>query len=379
MSGVLLVVATLFLAYANGANDNFKGVATLYGSGTTSFRGALAYATVTALLGSAAALLLGEELVAAFGGRGLVPDAVARSDAFATSVALGAAATVLLATRLGLPVSTTHALTGSLVGAGFMAVGSGVDLARLGKAFFLPLLVSPALALTLALVLYPCFRWLRQRSRVTEESCLCVGPERALVPVPVGVAVAPGASLSMTAEVASRLPISVAVGDEARCVKRYGGRVFGVSAQGALDGLHYLTAGAVCFARALNDTPKVVGILVVGGTLGVRPGLALASLAVAIGGLVASRRVAETMSRRTARLNVGSGFTANLVTSALVLGASGVSVPVSTTHVSCGGIFGIGVATRSAHWRVVAQILLAWVTTLPLGAALAGASYLLLD
>src|SRR5947209_6894703 len=148
---VLLVLATLFLAYANGANDNFKGVATLYGSGTTTYRRALAYATVAALLGSVAALFLGEGLAAAFGGKGLVPDDVARSGSFASSVALGAALTVILATFLGLPVSTTHALTGALVGAGFVAVGKDVNLAKLGKAFFLPLLVSPVVSLTLAL------------------------------------------------------------------------------------------------------------------------------------------------------------------------------------------------------------------------------------
>ena len=69
-----------------------------------------------------------------------------------------------------------------------MAVGSGVDLARLWGAFFLPLLVSPALALVTASILYPCLRWLRKRLAVTEESCLCVGPSRTLVPVPWGCA-----------------------------------------------------------------------------------------------------------------------------------------------------------------------------------------------
>ncbi|MCO5168751.1 MAG: anion permease [Planctomycetes bacterium] len=373
-----MLLAAAFLAYANGANDNFKGVATLYGSGTASYRRALAWATLTTLLGAGAALLLGGALVAAFGGKGLVPDAVARSEAFAASVALGAALTVLLATRLGLPVSTTHALVGALVGAGLVAVGAGVDLARLGAAFVLPLLLSPCLALLTAAALYPCLRWARRRLDVTEHTCLCVGPARVLVPVPVsvvGVAAAPGPTLAVTSELAAALPVEVSVGEQVQCVRRYGGRVLGVSAQGLLDALHYLSAGAVCFARALNDTPKVVGIVVVSGTLGAAPGLALAGVAMALGGLVGSRRVAETMSRRAATLNPGSGFAANLVTSALVLGASGLAVPVSTTHVSCGGIFGIGAVTGSARWRVVAQILLAWVTTLPLGAGLAAVVY----
>lgn len=371
----LLVLATLFLAYANGANDNFKGVATLYGSGTTTYRRALVYATIAALLGSAAALELGDKLVAAFGGKGLVPDDLARSGTFASSVALGAALTVILATFLGLPVSTTHALTGALVGAGFVAVGSDVNLGKLGAAFLLPLLASPVVSLTLALVLYPTFRALRRWLGVTEETCLCVGPARALVPVPAGVVVSLGARLPITNEVAPLLPVSVTVGDEALCVRQYGGRLLGLSAQRTLDALHLLTAVVVCFARALNDTPKLVGLVVLSGAVGTRTGLALAGFAVAVGGLVHSRRVAETMSKKAATLNAGSGFTANLVTSALVLAASFVALPVSTTHVSVGGIFGIGIANRSARWGVVGQILLAWVTTLPLGGLLAAAIY----
>ena len=56
-----------------------------------------------------------------------------------------AAATVMLATRIGIPISTTHALTGALMGAGWLASPEGVDLARLGSNFFAPLLISPFL------------------------------------------------------------------------------------------------------------------------------------------------------------------------------------------------------------------------------------------
>jgi len=48
----LLIIAACFLAYANGANDNFKGVATLFGSGAGSYRNAIGWATVTAFAGS---------------------------------------------------------------------------------------------------------------------------------------------------------------------------------------------------------------------------------------------------------------------------------------------------------------------------------------
>jgi PiT family inorganic phosphate transporter len=96
------------------------------------------------------------------------------------------------------------------------------------------------------------------------------------------------------------------------------------------------------------------------------------------GGLVNSRRNAETMGHKLTTMNPGQGFTANLVTGALVIGASRLGMPVSTTHVSCGSIFGIGAVTGQGNLKTVAGILLAWVTTLPVAAGLGAGAYLLL-
>ena len=103
-------------AYANGANDNFKGVATLFGSNTTNYKRALTWATLTTALGSLTALVLAQELLVSFSGKGLVPDAILEMSAFPLSVGLAAALTVMCATRLGFPISTTHSLIGALVG-----------------------------------------------------------------------------------------------------------------------------------------------------------------------------------------------------------------------------------------------------------------------
>ena len=95
----------------------------------------------------------------------------------------------------------------------------------------------------------------------------------------------------------------------------------------------------------------------------------------ALGGLLNARKVAETMSKKITGMNPGQGFTANLVTSLLVAAASIRSLPVSTTHVSVGALFGIGVVNRTAQMRTILSILLAWVSTLPIAAALAAATY----
>jgi PiT family inorganic phosphate transporter len=142
-----------------------------------------------------------------------------------------------------------------------------------------------------------------------------------------------------------------------------------------LDGLHYLSGGAVGFARGLNDAPKIVALLIAARALPSTAGLALVSTVMAVGGLLNARRVAETMSNRITRMSPGQGLTANLVTSLLVTLASRFGLPVSTTHVSVGALFGIGTVSGTARWRTVLTILLAWGTTLPLGAALAAASY----
>ena len=128
----MLIIVTLFLAFGNGANDNFKGFATVWGSDSLSYRQALTLATVATLAGSLLSLYLANGLVQQFSGKGLLPPLVLDAPSFIASVGLGAALTVIIATRAGLPISTTQALLGSLVGAGLAASPSELQFARLG-------------------------------------------------------------------------------------------------------------------------------------------------------------------------------------------------------------------------------------------------------
>ncbi|MEX2552682.1 MAG: inorganic phosphate transporter, partial [Actinomycetota bacterium] len=67
-------------------------------------------------------------------------------------------------------------------------------------------------------------------------------------------------------------------------------------------------------------------------------------------------------------MNHGQGFAANVMTGLIVIVASRLGMPVSTTHVSCGALFGIGAVTGQARWPFIGQILLVWITTLPCAA-----------
>lgn len=364
MLAAVILLAVVCLAYANGANDNFKGVATLFGSGTTNYRSALLWATACTFLGSVAAVLLAGTLLKNFSGRGLVPEQLAADPQYVAAVAAGAGLTVRLATFVGMPISTTHSLVGALAGAGW-AAGAVLNTSKLASDFLFPLLLSPALAIAGAGVCYLLLHGIRRRTGISEQTCFCVGPETVEVVPTLGHS----AALQRVEQLTARM------GTEITCRKAYSGQVLGISAAAALDRMHFLSAGTVSFARGLNDTPKIAALLLLLPFLPRLGTVALVGFAIALGGLISARRVGELMSRKITPMNHGQGFTANLITSLVVIGASRYGLPVSTTHVSCGALFGIGTVTRQAQWKTIATILLAWITTLPAGAALGAVAY----
>jgi len=375
MIWVFLICAfTVFLAYANGANDNFKGVATLFGSATTDYRKALTLATVSTFAGSLASYFLATKLIQTFSGKGLVPDAVVQDPIFMTAVILGAGITVFLATRIGMPISTTHSLMGSLVGVGAVAVSGELRYAVLGSKFVMPLLFVPLLAVLLALVFYPLFRSFRRWLGISKSTCVCIGEKKVLV----GAHLSAGTVLNHEELRSLDIFVDEKEACEAKVVDTYDGHLVGMEVQKLLDGLHFLSAGAVSFARGLNDTPKIVALCIAFGAVGLRWNVAMVACAMALGGLISARRVAETMSHRITLMNHGQGVTANLITSGLVILASLLGSPVSTTHVSCGSLFGIGLINRTAQWGMIRSIVSAWVLTVPLAAVISGTSYFVL-
>lgn len=362
----LLVLATLFLAYSNGANDNFKGVATLFGSRTTNYKTAIWWATATTFAGSIVSAFLATTLVKNFSGKGLVPDLIADTSDFRLAVALAAGLTVIIATLTGFPISTTHGLTGALIGAGLVAIGSQINLAVLQQLFLLPLLLSPIVAILSGVTVYLLFHYLRMRFGIQQAWCLCLGQTQTIVPV----AQPDSVSLSTTITIPE-----LAIAPEAECTQRYIGKFLGINSQQVIDAGHLLSAGVVSFARGLNDTPKMVSLLLIIQAVSIRGAAIAIALAMAIGGWLNARKVAEVMSKKITKMNAGQGFSANLVTGILVIAASTLSLPVSTTHVSVGSIFGVGLVAKTANARVFYQILLSWLLTLPIAAIFSATLY----
>jgi inorganic phosphate transporter, PiT family len=348
---MLLVVFVLFLAFSNGANDNFKGFATVWGSATLNYRRALIIATIAAIAGSLLSVLLAHGLVKQFSGKGLVPDGTVGTQEFALAVAAGASFTVMLATRIGLPISTTHALTGGLVGAG-LALGTGdVDFSKLGSAFFLPLLLSPVISALLGFIV--CKLMPRYKA---ETDCICIAE--------------PAFSTQSQATAMSATLPHFKIASNPDCAADVH-VLAGVSVSGALDKVHIASAATICFARSVNDTPKLAGLLVVANFTNGSFQLIGIALAMALGGWLLSRRVAETMSQKITPLSPHQGVPANLITAVLVLAASKFGLPVSTTHVAVGAISGVGAGAGTLSWSTIGTILLSWVATLPIAAGFA--------
>jgi PiT family inorganic phosphate transporter len=364
---IILFLAACFLAYTNGANDNFKGVATLFGSGTTNYKRAIAWATATTFAGSIAAIFLASTLVKNFSGKGLVPDTLIQSPAFAISIAIGAALTVFLATKIGMPISTTHSLVGALFGSGVVAVGANFNFAKLGSTFLMPLIVSPLMAAIISLLVYIIFRKARMAMGLSKQSYIYLGSEK--------IAVVKTINTNEFVAIQSGTLKTIKILDKKECIETYNGKLMGLNSQKILDLMHFISAGIVSFARGLNDTPKIVGLLIVINTLDIKWGMSAVAIAMAVGGVLNAKKVGKIISKKITPMNSGQGFTANLVTGLLVTTASIHGLPVSTTHVSVGSIFGIGTVTKKADLKVVRNILVSWLLTLPIAAIFSPAIY----
>lgn len=313
------VLVMFVMAYAEGANDVSKVVATLVGSRVTTTRRAIMYGAVCTAVGSAVAVLWASQIVATLT-TGLLKPGPPVHPAFAVSALLGASAWVLLATRAAVPVSSSHAIVGSILCLGAFVLGpERVRWDAVGARVVLPLAASPFVAVPLALAIHALAR---------------------------------------------------------RAADRY------------VRSAHWVSAGLASLARGVNDAPKIVALgaffyLTSDAGLTEAPlPLLFASVALGMtaGSLIAGWRVTETLAHRVASIDHPQGFAANAATALVVLLASRLGLPSSTTHVISTSLIGTAMKEdrRAVQWRLVSRFAAAWLLTLPASGALAAVSYLLI-
>jgi PiT family inorganic phosphate transporter len=348
VTGLILIV--LFaLAAANGANDVSKGVATLAGSGVARYRTAIIWGAATTLAGALVSGLFAERMMKLFTS-GIV--SAKPTPAFTLAVICGTLGWVAIATLTRVPVSTTHAIIGSLLGAGLLFAPATIAWGSLAPRLAVPLLLSIAVSYALSAGFNGIF------TRQSEEAidCLCVGAEQ----LDTGI-------LHVT-------HINVIKGTTRECA----------SAAGYLkvntEALHWLSSGGVGFARGLNDTPKLVaiGMLVLGTHLNTNLLVLTVAGAMFAGSLYAGKRVARVLAENIVRMDHGEGLLANVTTALLVGLGANLGLPMSTTHVSTGAIAGIaGGNTKRLNRRTMRDLALAWTVTPLVAGLIAGLSFLI--
>ena len=341
ITAIIVFVLVAALAAVNGGNDVPKGVATLAGAGVTKYKTAILWGTITTLIGYVFSLGLASKMTALFS-KGIITGAT--TDAFAVAVLAGAAFWVGLATVLRLPVSTTHALIGGMVGAGLLMSTGGVSWSAVGSKLVTPLLVSIVVAYAITLILAVATGAANKRRSAATPPVTTSGSGD------VAVQTAPVVTPEKTS---SRI----------------------------MTAAHWFTSGATGFARGLNDTPKIVAI----GAFALVPAgmkpwhiMVLVTAAMAAGSLLGGMRVAEKLGEGVVKMNHREGFLANLTTAALVGVGAGAGLPMSTTHVSTGAIAGsAGPNLSRISGGTVRNFLIAWLVTPPVAGVVAALVFIL--
>jgi len=334
---VLAIVAVaLVFDFINGFHDSANSIATVVSTRVLSPGVAVVWAAV---FNFAAAFVVGTAVAKTIG-KGLIEPSVV-DPSLILSALVGAIAWNLITWYVGLPSSSSHALMGGLGGAAIAK--AGFPALQLGG-WVKPLLfivISPLLGMALALILTVSLSWLLKSAR----------------PGPVD-------------------------------------RVF--------RRLQLVSAALYSLSHGANDAQKTMGIIV--GLLVSTQALFVhqtgwlrilhvptadriplwvemaAYTAIGLGTALGGWRIVKTMGSRITKLRPFGGFCAETAGGISILIASGLGVPVSTTHTITGAIVGVGAAQRisAVRWGVATRIVWAWILTIPMAAAIAAVSYLLL-
>jgi PiT family inorganic phosphate transporter len=316
----LIIVIALAFDFMNGFHDAANSIATVVSTRVLQPRWAVAWA---AFFNFVAVLGLGLN-VAATVGKGII-DPHMITNVIILAALIGGIGWDLLTWYYGLPVSSSHALIGGLIGAGFIAAGSRA-LVWSGISKTLQFIVlSPLIGMVLGLTFMFAVLWIF----------------RAFLP--------------------SRVD---------RLFRR----------------LQLLSSALVSLGHGSNDAQKTMGIIAallfangyLGKTFYVPYWVViLATATIAIGTLAGGWRIVKTMGMRITKIEPVGGFCAESAAALSILGASFGGIPVSTTHTISGAIIGVGATRRlsAVRWGVATRIVWAWIITIPASALFAAIAY----
>lgn len=389
----------IFMAWGIGANDVANAMATSVGSKALTIKQAIMVAAIFEFLG---AVLAGGAVTSTIR-KGIVDsDLLIGSPElliYGMLASLLAAGTwLLIASRNGWPVSTTHSIVGAIVG--FAAVGIGVDAVQWGQVATIVMswVVSPLTAGFIAFLIYLSV----QRLILTQEDPLAQA--KRFVPVYIFFAAFTitlvtilkglshvGLDLSLTTSylLATGIAVLIAVigavviqkiQPDPKAEKKQHfytvERVFAV--------LMVVTACGMAFAHGSNDVANAIGPLAAvvsvaqSGIVGAESALPIWVLIIGGAGIVVGlatfgRHVIATVGERITQLTPSRGFAAELAAATTIVIASGTGIPISTTHTLVGAVLGVGLARgiEAIDLRVVGRIFVSWVVTIPAGAFLA--------
>jgi PiT family inorganic phosphate transporter len=396
---ILLAAALgLFMAWGIGANDVANAMGTSIGSGVLTIGQAVMIAAVFEFAG---AFLAGGQVTSTIR-KGIIDSAaVAQSPElliFGMLASLVAAGIwLLIASRGGWPVSTTHTIVGAIVG--FAIAGLGIDSVNWGKVgnIVASWVVSPVMAGALAFFL---FRSVQRLILNTDDPIanakkyvpfyiFATGFMIALVTLFKGLKhiglefsdwqnylIAVGVGLVvMICGIAYISRIEIDPADDRDFHFANVEKIFAV--------LMVVTACSIAFAHGSNDVANAVGPMaavisvanegVVSQNTAMPPWILLVGgIGIVVGLATYGKKVIATVGQKITELTPSRGFACQLAASTTVVIASGTGLPISTTHTLVGAVLGVGMARGigALNLRVVGNIFMSWIVTLPAGALL---------
>jgi PiT family inorganic phosphate transporter len=399
---VYVVLAALFggfMAWGIGANDVANAMATSVGSKALTIRQAVVVASIFEFLG---AVLAGGAVTSTI--RTGIVDSELLADSPQILVygmlasLLAAAIWLLLSSKKGWPVSTTHSIVGALVG--FSAVGIGLDAVHWSQVgtIVMSWIVSPIVAGIIAYLIYSSVLWLILRQEDPLEKAKRYVPVYmflaaftiTLVTIlkglsHIGLTINTGQSYVLAFAIALGIAIVGAIvirriRPDPKLEKKQHfytvERVFGV--------LMVVTACGMAFAHGSNDVANAIGPLAAvvavaqSGVVSARSAvpvwvLALGGAGIVIGLATFGRHVIVTVGQKITQLTPSRGFAAEIAAASTIVIASGTGLPISTTHTLVGAVLGVGAARgiEAIDLRVVGRIIISWIITIPAGAFLA--------